>query len=482
VSIAVSLNNLGKIARERGDIRAARALHTESLTIRRKLGDKGGYPWSLEAFARLSAPVDPERAARLWGAAEALRESLGLPLPPNEREDYDRHRTAAREALGEEAFAGAWAEGRTMTPEQATAYALQEGEERAGPPQLPPAGTRAVGGGPALRSPTAAAPGLPLPRPLTPFFGREAEISQVRTMLETPGARLVTLTGLGGTGKTRLALEVARVLQETGAAWAGVGFVSLVDLADARLIGQTIREALNLPAVGAADPLEQIALHLGDQPFLLVLDNFEPLLPEGAATVRELLERAPRLVCLVTSRRPLGLPAEDEFPVAPLPTPVAPASPERLLEFASVRLFVSRAQAARPGFQVTPANAAAVAQLCQALEGIPLALELAAARAPVLTPAQMLQHLSDRFGFLTGRPRDVAERHRTLRAALEWSYQSLPESQQRLLARLSVFRGGWTLEAAEAVCGGEGVGGWALGVGVPDSDPTPNAQRLSSTP
>src|SRR5206468_1547335 len=118
----------------------------------------------------------------------------------------------------------------------------------------------------------APAAALALPRPLTPFFGREAEISQVRTMLEAPDARLVTLTGLGGTGKTRLALEVARVLQETGAAWAGVGFVSLVDLADARLIGQTIREALNLPAAGAADPLEQIALHLGDQPFLLVLD------------------------------------------------------------------------------------------------------------------------------------------------------------------------------------------------------------------
>src|SRR5207245_2049400 len=124
----------------------------------------------------------------------------------------------------------------------------------------------------------------------------------------------------------------------------------------------------------------------------------------------------------------------------------------------------------------TAANAQAVAQLCQALEGIPLALELAAARAPVLTPAQMLQHLSDRFGFLAGRPRDVAERHWTLRAALEWSYQSLPESQQRLLARLSVFRGGWTLEAAEAVCGGLGVGGWGLGQCPVPQPSTPNPQ------
>src|SRR5439155_9226631 len=146
VSIAVSLNNLGKIAREQGDTRAAWALHAESLTIRRELGDRGGFPWSLEAFARLCAPVDPERAARLWGAAEALREFLGLPLPPNEREEYDRHRSTVREALGEEAFAGAWAEGRTMTPEQAAGYALQEDEEP----------------GPRLHAAADGAPALPL--------------------------------------------------------------------------------------------------------------------------------------------------------------------------------------------------------------------------------------------------------------------------------------------------------------------------------
>jgi predicted ATPase len=186
------------------------------------------------------------------------------------------------------------------------------------------------------------------------------------------------------------------------------------------------------------------------------------LLPDGADVVGELLERAPRLICLATSRRPLGLAAEEEFLVVPLPTPAAPASPERLLQYASARLFVSRTQAARPEFQVTPANAAAVAKLCQALEGIPLALELAAARAPLLTPAQMLQHLSDRFGFLAGGRRDRAERHQTLRAALEWSYQSLPESRQRLLARLSVFRGGWMLDAAAAVCDGEAAPGAAL--------------------
>jgi non-specific serine/threonine protein kinase len=313
------------------------------------------------------------------------------------------------------------------------------------------------------------------------------------------GTRLVTLTGLGGTGKTRLALEVARRLQEGGGGWMGFAFVPLVDLTDPCLLLQTLRGALNLPVASDTDPLQQIAAYLANQRFLLVLDNFEQLLDAGAGEarldsegrgrgpgmsersergrrfgraadrgyprsgswgrfpgadiLRQLLERAPGLVCLVTSRRSLGLTAEREYPVAPLPTPATPAPPERLLEFASVCLFLSRARVAQPDFQMTAANAEAVSRLCQALEGIPLALELAAARSPVLTPAQMLEHLSDRFALLVDRHRKVAERHRTLRTALEWSYQSLPEGHQSLLSRLSVFRGGWTPEAAEAVCG-----------------------------
>jgi predicted ATPase/DNA-binding SARP family transcriptional activator len=293
----------------------------------------------------------------------------------------------------------------------------------------------------------------PLPVPLTPFFGREEEIAQVCSLLAS--SRLVTLTGLGGAGKTRLALEVARHVQEEESEWAGVAFVPLADLSDPRLILQTLRGALNLPPAGATNPLEQIATCLAGQRFLLVLDNFEQLVVEGAGTVERLLTRAPDLTCLVTSRRPLGLSEEAVYLVPPLPTPAAAVLPERLLEFAGVRLFLNRAQAARPDFQVTEANAEAVSRLCQALEGIPLALELAAARAPVLTPAQMLAHLTDRFSFLVARHRDVAERHRTLRAALECSYQSLPDSQQRLLARLSVFRGGWSVEAAVVVGAGE---------------------------
>jgi predicted ATPase len=296
---------------------------------------------------------------------------------------------------------------------------------------------------------------------LTPFFGREAEIRQVSLLLETPETRLVTLTGLGGTGKTRLAIEVARRARESG--HVAVYFVPLADIRDVRLIGEAIRTAMGLPASAAGDPFDQIMAALDDRPALLVLDNFEQLMPAGHDSVRQLLERLPRLTCLVTSRLSLGLTAEWEFPVPPLPTPVAPATLEHLMEFPSVRLFTSRSQAVRPDFQVTPANAQVVAQLCHSLEGIPLALELAAARAQVLTPAQMLTQLARRFDLLSSRRRDMAERHRTLRAALDWSYELLSpvgathaSPLQGFFARLSVFRGGWTLDAAVEVCG-EGV-------------------------
>jgi predicted ATPase len=174
--------------------------------------------------------------------------------------------------------------------------------------------------------------------------------------------------------------------------------------------------------------------------------------------VRELLERIPSLTCLVTSRHRLLLAGEQEFPLRPLPTPAPPditreRVPERLMEFASVQLFVDRARAATLDFRITPENAEAVARLCHWLEGIPLAIELAAARAGVLTPGQMLEQIADRFDFLVSRRRDIADRHRTLRAALDWSYRMLLPDLQAFFSRLSVFRGGWTAEAAEAVTG-----------------------------
>jgi predicted ATPase/DNA-binding SARP family transcriptional activator len=289
-----------------------------------------------------------------------------------------------------------------------------------------------------------------LPLQLTRFFGRETELSRLAELLSAAETRLVTLTGPGGSGKTRLALEVAGRLAE---AWHGaVWFASLVDVADPRRVPDTLRDVLRLPGSPDVEPLEQIVAVLSRQPTLLLLDNFEHLVDEGVPRVQTLLERVPTLTCLVTSRRRLDLAGEREFPVVPLPIPGPEDPPERLAHCRSVQLFVDRAQAVRPDFRVTARNAAAVAALCRGLEGIPLALELAAARAQVLTPAQMAADLSHRFDLLASRQRNVAERHRTLRAALDWSYQLLSPELQRTFARLSVFRAGWTIEAAVAVC------------------------------
>jgi predicted ATPase/DNA-binding SARP family transcriptional activator len=289
-----------------------------------------------------------------------------------------------------------------------------------------------------------------LPLQFTRFFGRDAQIAQLSEMLQAGDTRLVTVTGTGGTGKTRLALEVANRMLEpfAGAVW----FVPLVDLTDPELIAGAIIDSMRIPRSPHAEPMDQAAEALNRQPSLLILDNLEQFVEDAGRLVRDLLERVPTLTCLVTSRQSLSLTAEREFALAPLMTPNGSDTPERLTMFESVRLFVDRAQAVKPDFQVTNQNAPAVAELCDRLEGIPLAIELAAARAGVLAPSQMLLQLDKRFDFLVGRKRDAQSRHYTLRAAIDWSYQLLPAETQQFFARLSVFRGGWTLEAAEAVC------------------------------
>jgi len=289
-----------------------------------------------------------------------------------------------------------------------------------------------------------------LPPQFTRFFGREEELARLRDLLLREGTRLVTITGPPGSGKTRLALELAgQLLEEFGGA---VWFVPLQDLTDAGLIVDSVLEALGLSRLPGVEPLGQLAEALSRQRSLLVLDNFEQLVEGGALEVRRLLEQVSSLTCLVTSRRGLDLMGETQSLLPPLPTPRGRTGIRELIECPSVQLFVDRAQAVRPDFQITPATASAVSTLCDRLEGIPLALELAAARAQVLGPAHMLAQLEHRFEFLVSRRRDVGERHGSLQTAVEWSYRLLPEQLQRLFRRLSVFRGGWTAEAAATVC------------------------------
>jgi predicted ATPase/DNA-binding SARP family transcriptional activator len=299
--------------------------------------------------------------------------------------------------------------------------------------------------------PLKAEPSYPstLPLQLTRFFGRDWELARLQRMFLKEGARLVTVTGPGGTGKTRLALELARHLIEPlrGAVW----FVPLAELSDPQLIAGAVLDAMRVDRVSSLEPTEQLIAALSRQPVFLILDNFEQL-TAGAAIIQTLLERAATLKCVVASRQRLSIEGECEFPLLPLPIPDRADAPERLILNESVRLFVDRAQAVKPDFQVTKANAADVAELCKRLEGIPLAIELATARVQVLTPAQMIARFDERFDLLLNRKRGVASRHRSLRAALDWSYELLTPELQRFFAELSVFRGGWTLEAAEEVC------------------------------
>lgn len=299
---------------------------------------------------------------------------------------------------------------------------------------------------------------IALPLQFTRFFGREEEVARLVEMLAPAPAssghfaHFVTLSGTGGSGKTRLAIEVARRL---GKAFAGgVWFVPLADLRDAGLIAGAVLEALNLPRASNMEPLEQVIGFLVGRgmPTLLVLDNFEHLVEKGASLIRDLLDRAVSLTCLVTSRQLLNLEGEQEFAVSPLPIPHGSEILERISRVPSVELFVDRAQAIRPDFQLTSQNAPAIAALCARLEGFPLAIQLAAARIQVLTPAQMVCQLDQRFDFLVSRRRDAIDRHRTLRAAIDWSYRLLSPALQRFFVGLSVFRGGWTVEAAVAVC------------------------------
>jgi predicted ATPase/class 3 adenylate cyclase len=290
-----------------------------------------------------------------------------------------------------------------------------------------------------------------LPTQPTPLLGRQQELAHTVDLLHRDEIRVLTLTGAGGTGKTRLALQLASDLLKEFPD--GVFFVDLAALRDPSLVVATVAQTLAVREVPGQSLEETLAEHLRGRRLLLLLDNFEQLLA-GAKSLGVLLAAAPRLKLLVTSRAPLRLAAEHEYAVQPLELP----DPERLPEVAelsryeAVALFVERARAVRAGFKVTNQNAPALAEICARLDGLPLAIELAAARIRALTPQALLGRLEQQLELLTGGPRDAPARQQTMRGAIDWSYALLSGPQQRLFLRLSVFVGGCDLEAVEAVC------------------------------
>ena len=294
-----------------------------------------------------------------------------------------------------------------------------------------------------------------LPVQLTSFLGRQREIAEVSELLEQN--RLLTLTGPGGTGKTRLSLAVASTVMERFPD--GVFFVPLAPLHEVELVAPTIAHELGLADGGGREPEERIIDLIGSKRMLLVLDNFEQIVP-AAPLVNTLLKRAANLSVLVSSRESLHLYGEQEYPVPPLGTPPLPDAATRgaidaesVSQYEAVALFVERASSVKPGFRVTNENAPAVAELCVRLDGLPLAIELAAARVRILTPDAILHRLGDRLDLLSGGGSDRPERQQTLRGAIAWSFDLLDERERRLFAALSVFVGGASFEAIDEICG-----------------------------
>lgn len=290
-----------------------------------------------------------------------------------------------------------------------------------------------------------------LPVQATPFIAREHETKSIREKLLKPTLRLLTLTGPGGTGKTRLSLQVAAdVLDEFPD---GVFFVPLASIQEAELVISVVAQALNIREAGETPLMETLQEHVRDKQMLLVLDNFEQVM-SAAPLVNHLLSMAPKLKMLITSREILRVYGEHHHPVTPLAVPNLKHLPslDRLTQFEAVRLFIQQAQAVKPDFEVTTTNAPAVAEICHRLDGLPLAIELAASRVRLLSPENLLSRLESRLRLLTGGARDLPGRQQTLRGTIAWSYDLLSADEKSLFAQLAVFINGFTLEDAEAVC------------------------------
>ena len=316
---------------------------------------------------------------------------------------------------------------------------------------------------PALRSLESVPNNLPVQ--LTSFIGREREMAEVKRLLGS--TRLLTLTGMGGTGKTRLSLQVAADLFDQFRD--GVWLVEFATIDDAALVLETVAGALELRQEAERPLATTLTSFLRSRQLLLILDNCEHVVAECARLAESLLRACPHLRILASSREPLGIAGETAWPLPPLSLPdhwreltAGPDAIERLAQYEAVRLFIERATVARPGFALSNENVHLVAQICWRLDGIALAIELAAARIRVLTLQQIVERLDDRFHLLTTGSRTAVPRQQTLRALIDWSHDLLTEPERQLLRRLSVFARGRTLEAIEAVCAGEGIEAWEV--------------------